>query len=200
MAFIVLLHVAFFFALSSGLGIQLIPVHGPDITLINTDPVEQPNRKPPEIPLPNAEPASFKDRMPFVPRIENPDLPRIDTSRPDIISGPPGTGTQEVIREPVTVAPDEDRHHPLSAPAYPAAEIRANHAGIVILRVQVLEDGSIGNVELAHSSGYARLDESAMREARHWRMKPGTRDGVPVVMWKEVPITFQLKDRGTTDF
>ena len=33
-----------------------------------------------------------------------------------------------------------------------------------------------------------------MREARRWRMKPGTQDGVAAAMWKRVPITFRLKD------
>jgi hypothetical protein len=32
-----------------------------------------------------------------------------------------------------------------------------------------------------------------VREARKWRMKPGTRDGVAISMWKRVPVTFQLK-------
>jgi TonB family protein len=39
-----------------------------------------------------------------------------------------------------------------------------------------------------------RLDESAMREARKWRMKPGLQDGVATAMWKRVPVTFQLKN------
>ena len=49
-------------------------------------------------------------------------------------------------------------------------------------------------MQVDQSSGFVRLDESAVREARKWRMKPGMQDGVATSMWKRVPITFQLKD------
>jgi protein TonB len=201
LAFIVLLHVAFFFALSSGLGIQLIPVHRDVFEVVNPRPAsEHPVQTRHEVPLPHREPTIFRERMPFVPLIEtnvvNSDSPPLDT----IIGGPTVPDFQDTPQVPVILAPEEDRHHPLSAPPYPAAEIRADHSGTVILRVQVLENGRIGDVQIIQSSGYAKLDESALHEARRWRMKPGTRDGIPVAMWKEVPITFQLKDRGTTDF
>ncbi len=201
LAFIVLLHAAFFFVLSSGLGKQLVHVPGPDITVVNTLPVKPIEQPVHQIPLPGAERSQIEHQNLFVPPVEvDAAPPHIDAPPGEpIISGPPDTGRGEVIREPIVQAPEEDQHHPLSAPAYPAPEIRANHAGTVILRVEVLENGHIGNVELVQSSGFARLDEAAIREARRWRMKPGTRDGVPVVMWKEVPITFQLKDRGSTD-
>ena len=77
---------------------------------------------------------------------------------------------------------------------YPSASIRANQTGTVILSVLVLENGRIGDVRIEQSSGHARLDESAVREARRWKLKPGTRDGVPVSMWKQIPITFRLKE------
>jgi len=38
------------------------------------------------------------------------------------------------------------------------------------------------------------------REARRWRFKPGIRDGVPVAMWKKIPVTFKLEDRGGARF
>lgn len=82
----------------------------------------------------------------------------------------------------------------MSEPLYPSSEIRAGNAGTVVLSVLVLENGRIGHVRLDHSSGHPRLDESAMREARRWRLRPGMRDGVPVAMWKQIPVTFRLKD------
>lgn len=62
----------------------------------------------------------------------------------------------------------------LSEAVYPSAAIRLNQTGTVILSVQVLENGRVGEVRIEQSSGYARLDESAMREARLWRFKPGS--------------------------
>jgi TonB family protein len=200
LAFIVLLHVAFFFALSTGLGTQLIKPPSGGITLIPSDPVHPAAKTPHEIPRPGTDPTEVKERVPYVPRIDINDDTQTDgltgnTELPEVTDEGPG----QTVRDPAIAPPEEDAGHRLSSPAYPAAEIRANHAGTVILRVQVLENGRIGDVELVQSSGFPRLDESALREAKHWRMKPGTRDGVPVVMWKEVPITFQLKDRGATD-
>jgi protein TonB len=49
-------------------------------------------------------------------------------------------------------------------------------------------------VKLERSSGFEKLDESAMREARKWRFIPGTSDGSPLAMWKQVPITFRLNE------
>jgi protein TonB len=64
----------------------------------------------------------------------------------------------------------------------------------VWLLVQILPNGRVGQVRVDQSSGFVRLDESAMREARKWRMKPGLQDGVATAMWKRVPVTFQLKN------
>ena len=114
-----------------------------------------------------------------------------------IAGGEPGTA---IPREPVIVLPQIDSRVGLSEPLYPSADIRAGHTGTVHLSVYVLENGRVGDVRLDQSSGYARLDESALREARRWRLKPGMRDGVPVAMWKKIPITFQLQGSGTTRF
>jgi periplasmic protein TonB len=199
LALIVLLHVAFFFALSSGLGKQLINPPGPDILVVDTIPDRPQRHAPPQLPDPGQEQTRIKHQMPYVPPIDigGPSQTEFPPGIP--LPGGPDTGIHDVVPDPVIRAPGDDPFHPLTSPAYPSSEIRANHSGTVVLRVQVLEDGRIGDVQLAQSSGYRRLDESALREARHWRMKPGTRDGVPVVMWKEVPITFELKDRGSTD-
>ena len=198
LAFIVLLHVGFFFALSSGLGTQLIKLPPTIFKVVDTPNVQQPPRTVPNIPVPNADPTQVDQFTPKVPPIDLTERPK-DQPAGDKTGDGPRVTERPAPPDPVLVQPEEDAAHRLSSPAYPAAEIRSNHAGTVILRVQVLENGRIGDVELVQSSGFPRLDESALREAKHWRMKPGTRDGVPVMMWKEVPITFQLKDRGATD-
>jgi protein TonB len=61
--------------------------------------------------------------------------------------------------------------------------------------VQVREDGSVATVELARSSGFAALDESATRTVRdRWRFLPAHRNGTAVESWVEVPIKFVLED------
>ncbi|HXG21562.1 MAG TPA: energy transducer TonB [Methylomirabilota bacterium] len=80
-------------------------------------------------------------------------------------------------------------------PPYPMLARRLGAQGVVLLRVQVREDGSVGSVELERSSGFALLDESATRTVRErWRFVPARVDGAPVASWVEVPIRFVLED------
>jgi len=65
----------------------------------------------------------------------------------------------------------------------------------VTLRVLVRSDGAVAAVELAISSGYAALDESAMRTVRErWRFLPARIDGVASESWIRVPIRFVLDE------
>ena len=80
-------------------------------------------------------------------------------------------------------------------PPYPLIARRLGVQGVVVLRVQVRDDGSVATVELARSSGFAMLDESASRTVReNWRFLPARVDGIPVASWVEVPIRFVLED------
>jgi protein TonB len=81
-------------------------------------------------------------------------------------------------------------------PPYPMLARRLGAQGVVLLRVQVREDGSVAAVELAHSCGFPMLDESATRTVREsWQFLPARiEDGTPVASWVEVPIRFVLKD------
>jgi protein TonB len=80
-------------------------------------------------------------------------------------------------------------------PPYPLIARRLGAQGVVMLRVQVREDGSVALVELARSSGFAVLDDSAVRTVRDsWRFIPAQLDGTPVASWVEVPIRFVLED------
>jgi protein TonB len=81
-------------------------------------------------------------------------------------------------------------------PPYPLLARRLGAQGVVLLRVQVREDGSVALVELAHSSGSSILDDSATRTVREsWQFVPARiDDGTPVASWVEVPIRFVLED------
>lgn len=201
LAAIVLLHFGFFLALSSGMTIDIVKVFRPETTLVT--PVDR-EPEPPE-PM-KATQVNIDDPIPFVP------VPPIVTLPPeDPVTAPRETTsvlppvTTPIDRgggsaQPIVTLPEIDPRIGLSEPTYPASEIRAEHAGTVLLSVYVLENGRIGDVRLDQSSGFPKLDESAMREARRWRLKPGMRDGVPVAMWKQIPVTFQLQGAGSRRF
>jgi periplasmic protein TonB len=79
-------------------------------------------------------------------------------------------------------------------PPYPRLARSSGEQGTVVLRVLVQADGTVGALEIAGSSGYPLLDESARRTVRNWRFHPATVDGKPVAEWHDVPILFTLHE------
>ena len=77
-------------------------------------------------------------------------------------------------------------------PPYPMGPYREGIEGVVLLRVQVLEDGSVGSVEVAQSSGNNELDESALTTVKKWRFKAAVQGGVTAAQFVRIPITFKL--------
>ena len=80
-------------------------------------------------------------------------------------------------------------------PRYPPASMRAQEQGIVMLRVLVDEAGVPKRVEIARSSGHARLDVAARDSVLKARFQPVMRNGQATSAWGIVPIEFRL-DRG----
>ncbi len=78
-------------------------------------------------------------------------------------------------------------------PPYPAISRRFNEQGLVILRVLINTQGQAEQTELYQSSGYTRLDDSALKTVSTWRFVPGTTNGVPQAMWFNVPVNFVLE-------
>jgi periplasmic protein TonB len=201
LALIVLLHFGFFLLLSSGMGTQIIQALRPPSVMV-VPPIEREVVPPkPQVRQPvDLEPV----RRLYVP--EPTPLPLdeyIEETLPgSTIEPTPSHGSTigEATPEPIVTLPDIDPRIGLSEPSYPAAAIRAGQTGVVLLSIYVLEDGRVGDVRVDQSSGFQRLDDSALREARRWRLKPGMRDGVAVAMWKQIPVTFRLQSSGSARF
>lgn len=79
------------------------------------------------------------------------------------------------------------------APEYPRLSRRLGEAGLVVVRVYVDEAGLPRSVQLAQSSGFARLDEAALAGVQRARFKPYTENGVPTAGWARIPIPFELE-------
>jgi protein TonB len=193
LALIVLVHLGFFWALTSGLTVYVWPPAPPgDVFLVPSDPP-----KPPDNVIIDVRPDFGK---PWVPVIDRPTLPEeVKPEGPIVIDEGPRPPAPPFVTEapgsgPVIVVPRSDPRYPFTEPEYPVSEIRQGHEGTVVLRVQILPNGRVGAVQVERSSGFVKLDESAAREARRWRMKPGTQDGAASAMWTLVPVTFQLKN------
>ena len=79
------------------------------------------------------------------------------------------------------------------APVYPSESLRHREQGAVLLRVHVSADGRALSVEIGKSSGFPRLDASAMEAVQTWKFVPAKRGGEPIESWVEVPVIFSLR-------
>jgi len=79
-------------------------------------------------------------------------------------------------------------------PQYTAEAMRAKVQGIVQLECIVMPDGTVGNVEIIRSldSSFG-LDQEAVKAAKQWRFRPGTRLGEPVAVRVTIELTFTLR-------
>jgi len=77
-------------------------------------------------------------------------------------------------------------------PTYPPASRRAGEEGTVRLKVLVDESGRPKDVQIAQTSGFARLDEAAKQAVRRWRFQAAMDAGRPISVWTQVAITFKL--------
>ena len=92
------------------------------------------------------------------------------------------------------VLPKSSPKKPLSHPVYPPASRQLKEHGTAVLKLLVLEDGSVGDAVIDKSSGYPSLDYAAFYEAFRWQLDPGTVDGMPARMWGRFAVTFKLDE------
>jgi protein TonB len=77
-------------------------------------------------------------------------------------------------------------------PPYPRASRQLAETGTVYLRVHVGPEGQALKVELKRSSGFPRLDQSALDTVALWRFVPAKRGTIQVASWVVVPVVFSL--------
>jgi TonB family protein len=77
-------------------------------------------------------------------------------------------------------------------PVYPLEAQQKGHEGKVMLTVEVLPNGRVGEVQVDKSSGYETLDHSALEAVKKWKFIPAKKEGVAIPCWVCIPIKFQL--------
>lgn len=198
LAIIVLLHLGFFWALTSGMTQKITKF------IISEPPQLLPLPERPEqvkqVQVDDPQIKQLKITPTYTPPVV--DVFTEPTERAPVVDPvptPPGTFIDEgggvAPPMPVIVEPRIDARRGLSEPYYPPDVIRGGGEGTVVLSIYILADGRVGEVKLISSSGIEKLDQSAMREAKKWRFVPGTSDGKPMAMWKQLPVTFRLNTR-----
>jgi protein TonB len=77
-------------------------------------------------------------------------------------------------------------------PTYPIGARRAGTEGTSQLKIQVLPDGSVGEIQLVKSTGDSSLDEAAQKAVKQWKFKPGLIGGKPIPVWMTLSVKFEL--------
>jgi TonB family protein len=78
-------------------------------------------------------------------------------------------------------------------PDYPEELLLRRIEGVVRLLVTVQRDGRVASAKVYSSSGYAEMDESALRTVRTWVFSPARRGGIPVEETVVVPVRFRIR-------
>jgi protein TonB len=138
---------------------------------------------------------------PIEPQLEKPEVVWVPTS-PDFeirsadeasrqqSASQLGSGRPDV---PGTLAPDAGiAVLQRVLPQYPIESVRAGEEGSTVLQVLVDESGRASEVRVARSSGYERLDDSAVRAVSLWKFAPSTQGALPVATWGEMELRFDL--------
>jgi len=92
-------------------------------------------------------------------------------------------------------APREDPAQPHALPAYPAHAAACKETGEVKLQFTVGADGTVSDVQIVSSSGYADLDTAAVLTAQRWRYVPATKAGAPVAVEIATSLEFPPEDK-----
>lgn len=192
---IVAVHVGLWYVLDSGLSHKVVQkVFGP----LETAMIDEPQAAEEEPPPP---PPKIETPPPFVPppevAIQIPTeaapataITSVTQQRP--VATPPPVAAPP---KPVAVKPKMDPRRPPTRPEYPPQSLRLGESGTVTMDLYVLANGRVGDARVAVSSGFPRLDEAALREAkRSWRLTPGTENGKPAPMWHQFKMTFNIED------
>ncbi len=129
--------------------------------------------------------------------IPAPEPKPVPVAEPVPVAKPAPAPVAAEISKPAPAPPTPPRQADYLAnpkPHYPQLSRRLGEAGTVRLNILVNPDGSVARLELAQSSGYPRLDRSAMDTVQSsWKFEPARQDGKPVAAWVIVPIQFTLR-------
>jgi periplasmic protein TonB len=181
-AFVAVIHGVALWALINGLAPVIVKIMPPDLFTRVLLPQNQPAPPPPP-----TQPTTMR-------------LPQTPTAVPPVIDDNP-----QNMPSPIAVTPHpnpavaESAAMPVfgthTTPPYPPLASRLGQEGTVQLRITVAPDGTVADVEVVKSSGYALLDRTAADWVKaHWRYSPAIRAGAPVASTMPAAVNFDLEN------
>jgi protein TonB len=192
---IIVLHVAFLYALKQGLvrgAMNLVQ----DFSIMDLPPPPPPPEdleEPPPPPPVDVPPPTVPPPLIDLPAFEGPSS--AITAR--VVEQAPRTQPQASPRQ-VAITPPRikargDRIAAAINACYPSASRRLSEEGRVMLTITIDAAGKAGAMSVSQSSGFARLDGAAECVIRRLPFDPGKRDGQPVEAQATLPIVFKLE-------
>jgi len=79
-------------------------------------------------------------------------------------------------------------------PEYPEELKKSRTQGVVVLSVEVLEDGTVGNINVAEPSetGEGAFDQAAIEAVKQYLYQPFIVNGIPIKIWVRQTIRFEI--------
>lgn len=211
---VVALHVGALWALQNGLLQRAVEVIVPVEILSQFVEPPKPTPPPPPPPSPPKPPQPRQPvprKAPTLPPAPQPQAIKDPTPTP---AAPTGVTTPPAplppIEQPVAATPSPPPPAPPAppqiqlpssnasylqnpSPVYPAISRRLGEQGKVIVRVLIGTNGLPERAEIKTSSGFERLDRSALDYVLKCRYVPGKVNGVVQAMWYEAPVNYVLE-------
>jgi periplasmic protein TonB len=199
------LHVAFFYALQSGLLHQAAKTALPKeiyVKLISEEPAPQPRPQPAEpktvpvvkksVPKPTPKPIVKHEPSPKAisePTPPTPPQPPVDAAPPS----PPAPAAPAAPAQPATPKIISGvAYINAPRPVYPPLDARMGNEGTVTLRVLINDKGRAEKVDVQKSSGSLRMDDAAREAVMRALFKPYIEDGKAIPVYAIIPINFTL--------
>jgi protein TonB len=172
-----------------------------DTSVIDAEVIAAERRTPSPPPLPPVmlDDSVRIDPLPLQLSIDLPaeEPPPAQTADPQNSSGLLASSIATAPTAPQTESIPVTRPRPIAGPSgvsrYPNASIRAKESGTVDMNICVSPTGRVDSVEVAHSSGFPRLDATALGMAAEYRFQPATRAGHPIAACAHYRIVFKVK-------
>jgi len=161
--------------------------------------VQQPPPPKPEKPAPK-KPDKPKPKPKPKPAVRPAPAPAPEPSQATLPSVPTDAPIAPVQAKPAAPAPAPFVEATYKAPGlnnpptrYPRVALERRWEGKVTLRVQVMPNGSAGEIKIERSSGHEILDEATVEQVSNWHFIPARKGDQAVVSWVIVPIEYKLK-------
>lgn len=165
----------------------------PVVAVTPPAPQKQPPAKAPA--TPQVQPLAIKDTTPSATAPTG-----VVSQAPQTVAAAPTAEAPSAAAAPAPPGPAkielpslDARYSDQDATVYPAMSRRLGEEGTTVYSVLIGTDGKAISARLVKSSGFERLDKAAYDTVMRRRYTPGTRDGVPVALSYNAPITWVLK-------